>query len=92
MLLTKLNHYGICGILNDWFKSYLSNHNQYISISGYDSGLTAKNLDISQGSYLGPLLFLLQISDLNQAIKFCKIHHFVHDTDVMLNTSYKQLK
>ena len=22
---SKLNHYGICGVLNDWFKSYLSN-------------------------------------------------------------------
>ena len=21
MLLTKLNHYGICGVSNDWFKS-----------------------------------------------------------------------
>ena len=23
--LTKLKHYGICGVSNDWFKSYLSN-------------------------------------------------------------------
>ena len=30
ILLTKLNHYGICGVSNDWFKSYLSNHNQYV--------------------------------------------------------------
>ena len=30
ILLTKLNHYRICGVSNDWFKSYLSNHNQYV--------------------------------------------------------------
>ena len=24
ILLARLNHYGICGVLNDWFKSYLA--------------------------------------------------------------------
>ena len=27
ILLAKLNHYGICGVLNDWFKPDLSNQN-----------------------------------------------------------------
>ena len=34
ILLATLNHYGIRGISNDWFKSYLSNRNQYVSING----------------------------------------------------------
>ena len=41
ILLAKLNHYGICGVSNDWFKSYLSNLSQYASINGYESGLAA---------------------------------------------------
>ena len=57
ILLAKLNHYGIRGVSNDWFKSYLSNRSQYVSINGYDSGLVAINCGVPQGSVLGPLLF-----------------------------------
>ena len=37
ILLAKLNHYGILGVWNDWFKCYLSNRNQFVSIDGYES-------------------------------------------------------
>ena len=32
ILLTKLNHCGIRGVSNDWFKFYLSNRSQYVSM------------------------------------------------------------
>ena len=80
-----MNRYGICGVSNDWFKSYLSNC--YVSITGYESGLAALS-----GSVLGPLIFLLCINDLNQAIKFCKVHHFADDTYLLcLINSIKNL-
>ena len=92
ILLAKLNHYEICGVSKDWFKSYLSNCSQYISINGYKSGLAAINCGVHQGSVLGPLLFLLYINDLNQAIKFCKVHHFADDTNLLcLSNSIKKL-
>ena len=66
ILLAKLNHYGIRGVSNDWFKSYLSNRNQYVSINGFDSGLTTINCGVSHGSVLGHLLFSLYVNDLKQ--------------------------
>ena len=93
ILLATLNHYEIRGVSNDWFKSYLSNCNQYVSINGFDSGLTSINCGVPQGSVLGPLLFLFYIKDLNQAIKFCKVHHFAHNTNLLyLSNSIKKLK
>ena len=57
ILLAKLNHSGIPGVSNDWFKSNLSNRYQYVSINGFDFGLVAINCRVPQGSVLGPLLF-----------------------------------
>ena len=92
ILLAKLNHNEIHGVSDDWFKSYLSNCNQHVSINGFDSGLTSINCGIPQGSVLGPLLILLCINDLDQAIKFCKVHHFVDDTNLLyLSNSIKKL-
>ena len=38
---------------------YLSNHNQYVSINGYESGLAALNCSDPQGSVLGPPSILI---------------------------------
>ena len=53
---------GFVNVSNDWFKCYLSDHSQYKSINGCDSGLAAINCGVSQWSVLGPLLFLLYIN------------------------------
>ena len=58
ILLAKLNHYGICRVSNDWFKSYLSIHSQYVFINGYEPGLAAINRGVPQGSVQGHLPFL----------------------------------
>ena len=80
MLLKKLNHYGIRGIANDWFRSYLSDRTQFVSINGFNSDCKTVKYGVPQGSVLGPLLFLIFINDLNIAIKNSETFHFADDT------------
>ena len=92
ILLSKLEHYRVPGLANEWFKSYLSKRKQYASINGYDSNLADVKFGVPQGSVLGPLLFLIQINDLNQTFKFCKAHHFADDTNLLhFSKSVKRL-
>ena len=47
---------------------------------------------VPQGSILCTLLFLLYTNDLNLAIKYCKVHHFADDTNLLYtNNSIKKL-
>ena len=91
ILLAKLNHYGIRGLSNDWFKSYLSNRNYSTSINGFDSSLAAINCGVPQGSVLGPLPFSLYMNDLNQAINFCKVHKSIKKLNKLVNADLKHL-
>ena len=57
--LAKLNHYGIRRVSSDWFKSCLSNRNQYVPINGYESGFAAINCGFPQRFVLGTVLFFI---------------------------------
>ena len=76
ILLSKRDCYGIQGISNNWFKSYLSNRKQFVSINVYDSELAEINCGVPQGFVLRLPLFLLYINDFDQAIKRSKVHQF----------------
>ena len=81
ILLQKLEHYGIRGLANKWFKSYLSNRKQYVSVNGFHSKTLPMDYGVPQGSVLGPLLFLIYINDLHNAIRHSIVHHFADDTN-----------
>ena len=60
ILLTKLEYYGIRGIVKDWFNSYLINRTQTVSLGSVISDVQTVFCGVPQGSLvLGPLLFLI---------------------------------
>ena len=89
-LLKKLNYYGVGDKTSNWFFSYLKKRTQFFTINGFNSELKEINCGVPQGSILGPLLFLIYINDLHYSIKFCKVHHFADDTNLInFNSSIK---
>ena len=93
ILVDKLAYYGIRGVANNWFKSYLTNRKQYVSINGYKSDTMVIKHGVPQGSVLGPLLFLVYINDLHKAIHYSKTYHFADDTHLLnINMSAKRIQ
>ena len=92
ILLHKLEYYGIRGMRNHWFKSYLLDRKQFVPTNGYNSHFMPVDCGVPQGSFLRPLLFLIYINDLHNAIQNCKVHHFADDSILFhTNKSVKHL-
>ena len=75
--LNKLN----CKELS-WFRSYLFNRKQFQRVNGHSSVTEGVDCGVSQGSCLGPLLFIVYVNDLPYCLKTSDVEMYADDTTI----------
>ena len=83
ILLQKLHHYGVRGIINDWFRSYLADRVRSTQIGSNISSKAKIPCGVPQGSVLGPLLFLIYVNDVHRSSKKLSFYLFADDTNLL---------
>ena len=78
-----MNHYGICGIVNQWVCSYLTHWKQFVQIKGTNSSQEIILCSVPQGSVLGPTLFNLYLNDICNVSSILEFTLFADDTSII---------
>lgn len=78
-LCQKLIKLGFPPYWVEWIRSYLTNRTQRVKIGNTTSSLFNVLSGVPAGSHLGPLLFVLFVSDIGDVIKFSKFLMYADD-------------
>ena len=92
----SVNHDILCsklefmGINPNWFRSYLSNRQQLVSIDGISSDFQKISCGVPQGSILGPLLYLCYSNDMVSSVRN-KLLLYADDSVILVSNKDPQV-
>ena len=89
ILIHRLQYeYGIGGVALQWFRSYLLDRNQIVSVQGRKSNIHHLQCGVPQGSVLGARMYTMYTRQLSDVIKkHDVIHHsYADDTQIYIHS------
>ena len=90
ILLSRLStSFGINGKALAWFRSYLHNRSQFISINSYRSTNRPLTCGVPQGSVLGPILYLMYVSRVECIMHRHGVSYHMYADDSQVYITFK---
>ena len=90
IVLKKLTKMGIEGRVHSWIEAFLTNRFQQVTVNGVKSDPMPVISGVPQGSVIGPLLFLILISDIDKDTVEALVKSFADDTRAAKEIWYKE--
>ena len=82
IFLEKIKHLGFADSVIFWFRSYLANQTFFVNIGKDFSSPDELSCGVPQSSILGPLIFLLYVNDMPQAVD-CNLLLYADDSCIV---------
>jgi len=79
-IVEKLHVYQVPDVLIDWVHAFLYQRRQRVGIGKHFSDWKVVRGGVPQGSWLGPVLFVVAINDLH--LQDCHVHKYMDDTTI----------
>ena len=94
ILLTRLKStFGIRDLALSFFRSYLQDRTQVVTVNGIKSSPSLLTCGVPQGSVLGPIVFILNTQPLSDVISHHSVSHhmFADDTELYKSDVFPKL-